>query len=157
MVLQKLDHFVNINLFNFIPLLFYSDWSNFSAIIKQIPSTKNKNTTSILKLHIITSQHAMINEMKMDEWRNEWSHHKWILSLSVISNVPWNCRIHACKTTEIYRKILPTEKDTIQTKKNIQQFNIFFSNEICSLSIKIILLIILLYKVFFYVDFVKWQ
>jgi hypothetical protein len=74
-----------------------------------------------------------------------------------ISNVPWNCRIHACKTTEIYRKILPTEKNTIQNKKNIQQFNIFFSNEICSLSIKIILLIILLYKVFFYVDFVKWQ
>ena len=57
----------------------------------------------------------------------------------------------------IYRKILPTEKNTIQTKKNIQQFNIFFSNEICSLSIQIILLIILLYKVFFYVDFVKWQ
>lgn len=53
--------------------------------------------------------------------------------LSVISNVPWNCRIHACKTTEIYRKMLPTEKNTIQNEKNIQQFKFFF-NEICSLS-----------------------
>jgi len=34
--------------------------------MKQILSTKNKNTTSILKL-ITTSQHAMINEMKMNE------------------------------------------------------------------------------------------